>query len=96
MQIFKSNDVNTIILGCTHYPIYDEIIQKEFSNKAILINTGTAVAEKVKKYLKKNNMENTNERKVSKIEITKQEKDFLVKAKNILKSPQMLDITRCN
>ena len=96
MQIFKSNDVNTIILGCTHYPIYDEIIQKEFSNKAILINTGTAVAEKVKKYLKKNNMENTNERKMSKIEITKQEKDFLVKAKNILKSPQMLDITRCN
>ena len=33
---------------------------------------------------------------MSKIEITKQEKDFLVKAKNILKSPQILDITRCN
>lgn len=96
MQIFKENKVNTIILGCTHYPIYDEIIKKEFLNNVTLINTGTAVAEEVEKYLTKNDIKNTKTRKMSKIEITKQEKDFLIKTKNILKSPQMLDFTVIN
>ena len=64
MQIFKDNRVDTIILGCTHYPIYDEIIKKEFNLPITLINTGTAIAEKVKKYLKENNIENTEERKI--------------------------------
>ena len=40
MEIFKQNHIDTIILGCTHYPIYDEIIKKEFSYKVNLINTG--------------------------------------------------------
>ena len=96
MKIFKENKVDTIILGCTHYPIYDEIIKNEFSNKVNLINTGVAVAENVKKYLEKNNLENIGEKKMSKIIITKQEKDFEKKAKNILKSTQTLDITRFN
>ena len=96
MQVFKENSVDTLILGCTHYPIYDEIIQDEFKNKIDLINTGMAVAEKVKKYLVENCKENTNERKKSKIVITKQEKDFCVRAKNILKSSQTLDITTFN
>lgn len=81
MKIFKENKVDTIILGCTHYPIYDEIIKNEFSNKVNLINTGVAVAENVKKYLEKNNLENIGEKKMSKIIITKQEKDFEKKAK---------------
>lgn len=96
MQIFKDNRVDTIILGCTHYPIYDEIIKKEFNLPITLINTGTAIAEKVKKYLKENNIENTEERKMSKIVITKDEEDFNIKAKNILKSTQTLDITVIN
>ena len=96
MQIFKDNRVNTIILGCTHYPIYDEIIKKEFSNKITLINTGIAVTKKVKEHLIKNNIQNTEERKMSKIVITKEEKDFNLKAKNILKSTQTLDITMIN
>lgn len=96
MQIFKDNNVDTIVLGCTHYPIYDEAIRNEFSNNIKLINTGVAVADDVKKYLEKNHMESTKEIKMSKIIITKEEKDFKLIAKNILKSTQTLDITRFN
>lgn len=96
VKIFKKEKVNTLILGCTHYPVYDEIIQKEFSNKAILIDTGIAVAKKVKRYLLENNLSNCKKTKMSKIVITKNEKDFNLKAKNILKSTQMLDITTIN
>ena len=96
MQIFKDNNVDTIILGCTHYPIFDELIRNEFSYDVNLINTGACIAEKVEKYLKENEMENTQEIKMSKIVITKDEKDFDFKAKNILKSTRTLDITRFN
>ncbi len=96
MGIFKEHNIDTIILGCTHYPIYDEIIRNEFSRPVNLINTGTAVAEKAKKYLKEKQMENTEEKKMSKIVITAEEKDFDLKAKNILKSSQTLDITIFN
>ena len=51
-EIFKKNQVDTIILGCTHYPIYDEIIKSEFEYNVNLINTGIAVAKEVKKCLK--------------------------------------------
>lgn len=93
MEIFKENKVDTIILGCTHYPIYDEIIKKEFSNKINLINTGIAVAQNVKKYLEENDIKNDGQKNQSKIVISKKEKDFEKKAKNILKSTKKLDIT---
>ena len=63
MEIFKQNHIDTIILGCTHYPIYDEIIKKEFSYKVNLINTGKAVAQNVKKYLSENKIQNKGEEK---------------------------------
>ena len=96
MQIFKENNVDTIILGCTHYPIYDEIIKAEFKGNVNLINTGFAVAKNVKKYLKDQNMENKSEMKYSKIVITKEEQEFVKKAKNILKSGEKLDIAIIN
>ena len=51
-EVFKENCIDTIILGCTHYPIYDEIIKSEFEYDVNLVNTGVAVAEEIKKYLK--------------------------------------------
>lgn len=94
MQIFKGYKVDTIILGCTHYPIYDEIIKKEFSYNVNLINTGNAVAIAIQHYLHKNDVENKAVKNKTKIIISKDEKDFDIKAKNILKSAKMLDITK--
>lgn len=58
MHIFKENKVDTIVLGCTHYPIYDEIIKDDFDYDVNLINTGVAVADEVKGFLEENNMQN--------------------------------------
>ena len=94
MQIFKDNKVDTIILGCTHYPIYDEIIKGEFTYNVNLINTGTSVAKRLQKYLYENNMENVSTKNKTKIIISKDEEDFEKNTKNILKSSKMLDITK--
>lgn len=93
MEIFKQNHIDTIILGYTHYPIYDEIIKKEFSYKVNLINTGKAVAQNVKKYLSENKIQNKGVKNPPKIILSKKETDFDQKAKNILKSAKKLDIT---
>ena len=61
-----------------------------------LLNDTIQNEDDVKKYLEKNHMESTKEIKMSKIIITKEEKDFKLIAKNILKSTQTLDITRFN
>ena len=93
MKIFKEKKINTIILGCTHYPIFDEIIKKEFDYNVNLINTGKMVAKKVKQILELNNIKNDGKKSDLKIVISKNEINFEERAKKILKSTKKLDIT---
>lgn len=93
MEVFKRNHIDTIVLGCTHYPIYEEIIKKEFLDKVNLINTGEAVAKKVKSYLIQNKLQRRGTKIQSRIVISKKEDNFDKIAKNILKSGKKLDIT---
>lgn len=44
-------EIDTLILGCTHYPILTEIIQKIMGTKVTLIDSGTAAAFEVENYL---------------------------------------------
>lgn len=93
MKIFKENKTNTIILGCTHYPIFDEIIKKEFNYNVNLINPGMMIAEKTKQILEINNIKNEGKKSDLKIVISKNEINFEERAKKILKSSKKLDIT---
>ena len=49
---------DTLILGCTHYPVLSDAIKKVIGEGVTLIDAGTATSESVKKYLKENNMLN--------------------------------------
>ncbi len=48
--------VDTLILGCTHYPVLAGVIRKVCGDGVTLINMGEATAEFVKKYLSENEM----------------------------------------
>ncbi len=48
---------DTLILGCTHYPVLSDAIKKVMGDRVTLINAGTSTALAVKNYLYKNNME---------------------------------------
>lgn len=85
MKPFKENHIDKIILGCTHYPIYEELIRKELGYEVELINTGITVAEYLEKYLKDNNLENNTKKEQEKIFLTKPEQEFKNIAKNIMK-----------
>lgn len=82
MKQFKK--VNRLILGCTHYPMFEELIEKELKKKVDIINTGEKVAAYVKNYLEDNNMQNNGTKKKNTIYLTDTESNFINIAKNLL------------
>lgn len=48
----KSHHVDTLILGCTHYPILEKLISRKMGKNCTIINSGKSQAEKFQKYLK--------------------------------------------
>lgn len=51
---------DTLILGCTHYPVLEEAIAKVLGDGVTLINAGTTTAKAVAEFLKENDIENAN------------------------------------
>ena len=47
----KQFGIDTLILGCTHYPILSDIIQEVMGDDVALIDSGTAASYVVKEYL---------------------------------------------
>ena len=48
---FKSKNIDTLILGCTHYPIMKSVIRKVIGNKVALVESGFSVASEIKSIL---------------------------------------------
>ena len=53
-----NSNVDTIILGCTHYPILKKTIQKVLHSPVQLVDSADTVAEAVKKIIKHNGLAN--------------------------------------
>ena len=47
----KTKQIDTLILGCTHYPILKSIIQHKIGKRVRVISSSTAVAEQIKLFL---------------------------------------------
>lgn len=56
----KSAKVDTLILGCTHYPILSKVIQDVMGNKVKLIDSGMAASKIVEDYLSGRNLKNSS------------------------------------
>ncbi|MCB0723118.1 MAG: glutamate racemase [Ignavibacteriae bacterium] len=54
----KKSGIDTMILGCTHYPILRDTIQKTMGAKINLIDPGEETAKEVKKVLSERNLLN--------------------------------------
>lgn len=55
---FKNKNISSLVLGCTHYPILSNSIQKEIGENVNLINAGVLSAKDTKKFLEENNLAN--------------------------------------
>ena len=54
----KEKQVDTLILGCTHYPLLASTIQDVMGENVMLVDPGVEVAKRVKKYLTENELYN--------------------------------------
>ncbi len=61
LKNIKKHGIDTLILGCTHYPALSDVIQKAVGKDVRLINSGQAVAIKVYEYLSKFNLLKTRD-----------------------------------
>jgi glutamate racemase len=59
LQEFLKIGIDTLVLGCTHYPILADVIQEVIGKEVKLIDSGIAAAESVKEELDRYNL-NTN------------------------------------
>lgn len=84
MEPFKSQKIDKIILGCTHFPIYEQIIRDELGYEVELINTGNTISNELQTYLRQNNLENNDKNATINIYLTKKEEQFENIAQNIL------------
>ena len=44
---FREQNIDTLILGCTHYPILRDVIQQTVGTNVMLIDSGEAAARQV-------------------------------------------------
>lgn len=51
LNFFKETDIDTLILGCTHYPLLKEIIGQVMDTRIVLVDSAEETAKEVKKVL---------------------------------------------
>lgn len=51
LKVFKRENIDTLILGCTHYPILKPYLQRYLGDGITLVDSAHAMAETVKDYL---------------------------------------------
>ncbi|MCF6367037.1 MAG: glutamate racemase [Bacteroidales bacterium] len=58
----KLNNIDGLILACTHYPIIKNQIRKFYNFKTAVIDSSVVVAQKLKEILTENNLLNSNKK----------------------------------
>lgn len=77
-----NDDIDTLILGCTHYPLIEDLFRKYF--KKNIVDPGTQTAIQVKDILAKNDMLNSsNENGKIKYFVTRNPDEFKRISKNL-------------
>ncbi len=62
LRDLKNNEVETLILGCTHYPLLYQVIQKIMGKDVVLVDSARPTAEKLKEILTENNLFSKNKK----------------------------------
>lgn len=92
---FKEEPVEKLILGCTHYPLFQNLIRQELGEDTEIINTGIKVGKFLKEFLEKENKVNqTKKMPEYQFYLTDMEAEFLRVAKNLLQ--REIEIQKAN
>ncbi len=85
-------NIQCLILGCTHYPLFKKVIEEQIGDSVDVINTGEVLARSLNKILKEKNI--TNNKQITKeyeIYLTDMETNFINVASKLLKDDSIGD-----
>lgn len=88
------SNIDALILGCTHYPLFYNIFKADFNSNVEIINTGTIIANYVSELLPKSNLQSANEKGKIKIYLTDTECNFIKVASKLI-GYNLTDINKC-
>lgn len=90
VKVFKEETVDSLILGCTHYPLLKNLIQEELGNKVKIIDTGKQVGKFLEELLHKEKI-NGKPKNIPnyKFYLTEIEEGFIKVANNLI--PNTID-----
>ena len=93
MKPFKNTDY--LVLGCTHYPLFKDLIIEELGNKVDVINTGEKLGKYIKDYLKEKELLKERGKGKYEIYLTDTETNFIEVANKLIDEKQSnIDIQR--
>lgn len=79
------DDIECLVLGCTHYPLFKHFIQEELGDNKDIINTGEMLSKHLKDILENNNiLNNLNNNGNYEIYLTDTEVNFVQVASKLL------------
>ena len=92
----KQYDIDTLILGCTHYPLLSSVIQRVVGEDIQLIQSGFSTAQEIKAVMKKMKINNLNREQKRKVEyyVTDDETGFN-KIASLFMSDEIVKAVRC-
>ncbi|MCA9395178.1 MAG: glutamate racemase [Candidatus Omnitrophica bacterium] len=80
----KEAGVDTVILGCTHYPLLREVIQRTMGTQVTLVDSATEIAVRVRELLGRSDMLRVRGRAVPRFYVSDKPQEFGRIAKNFL------------
>lgn len=75
LEIMKKEEIDTLVLGCTHYPLLTDIIREQMPGINI-VSSSEAAAKQLAEMLSKNNMRNTQGEGSMRIFVSDKADDF--------------------
>lgn len=86
LEPVKTAGADTLILGCTHYPLISETISDIMGTNVTLIDTGAETAREIAEFLQKTGLASDAEKGSYKYFVTDSAEDFSASASIFLKS----------
>ena len=82
-------EVDALILGCTHYPLFEPLIKEELGNAVEIIHTGKLVSKQLKELLFQSEEEGNVSPTNTQIYLTDRETNFMQVASRMLENKEI-------
>lgn len=89
LKTFKDSDIDTLVLGCTHYPLLTNLIQDIMGNHVTLVNPAYETAKELEKLLETKQLQSEVSQPSHKFYVSDQVHIFEDFAKIILDQPML-------